>query len=419
MRSFALLAVLGKELRSTLRDRRAFFAAIVLPLLMPAMMFVLMPLVAALFAPKLRSDTLTIAVQGDLHALQADLQLPMAATLAAQQLGADKLLTLVPVPDLELAMKTDTQKYAAGIAIDRALPEAIGASPVQLRVLINHKKRSASAAEQLIKSAVGKFNQRLMQKKLDALGLSPGQTSPLSVQFEHVGESALSARLLGMFLPLLVLVFSLTGAQSTAIDASAAERERGTFETLLVAPITRLEVLLGKYLAVCIMAALATLMGLLGILLSLYLTKWALNSAVGVGTSGVLAGLLGTMALNVSDIAQMLLSAVSTASALSACALLPCIFARTYKEAQMYMAPGVILAMALSAPAFMSDVFSFGPLLAWLPIAGSSSATALALSSKGEWPLLLASIFVNTSLVVVLLWLMHLCLRREGIIFRA
>src|SRR5207253_6421464 len=66
-----------------------------------------------------------------------------------------------------------------------------------------------------------------------------------------VGSSASSLKTL---VPLILVLMTITGAVYPAIDLTAGERERGTLEMLVAAPVSRLELMLGKYVAVLTVA---------------------------------------------------------------------------------------------------------------------------------------------------------------------
>ena len=75
--------------------------------------------------------------------------------------------------------------------------------------------------------------------------------------------------LLSKALPLMILLMVLLGAFYPAIDVTAGERERGTLETVLAAPIPRLDLLLGKVLAVTALASASGLLNLASMSLTL------------------------------------------------------------------------------------------------------------------------------------------------------
>src|SRR5256885_5434426 len=63
-------------------------------------------------------------------------------------------------------------------------------------------------------------------------------------------------------IPLILILMTITGAVYPAIDLTAGERERGTLEILVAAPIPRLELLFAKYVSVLTVAVLTALVNL-------------------------------------------------------------------------------------------------------------------------------------------------------------
>ena len=68
--------------------------------------------------------------------------------------------------------------------------------------------------------------------------------------------------LLSKILPLVIIVMVMLGAFHPAIDITAGERERGTLETTLSAPIARAALMTGKVVAVATLAALSGVLNL-------------------------------------------------------------------------------------------------------------------------------------------------------------
>ena len=63
---------------------------------------------------------------------------------------------------------------------------------------------------------------------------------------ENIGE------LIGGFIPYILIPLILTGAMYPAIDIGAGEKERGTLETLLLTPISRFSLVLGKFFTILV-----------------------------------------------------------------------------------------------------------------------------------------------------------------------
>src|SRR5262249_28060090 len=65
---------------------------------------------------------------------------------------------------------------------------------------------------------------------------------------------------LAALVPLILVLMTITGAVYPAIDLTAGERERGTLEVLMAAPVPRVRLLLAKYVAVYFVAVLTALL---------------------------------------------------------------------------------------------------------------------------------------------------------------
>jgi|LGVF01.2.fsa_nt_gb sodium transport system permease protein len=77
------------------------------------------------------------------------------------------------------------------------------------------------------------------------------------------------ARGFAMLLPMLIIMFLFSGAMSIGPDSIAGEKERGTIATLLVTPIKRGELAIGKVLSLSVISLMSATSSFIGIMLSL------------------------------------------------------------------------------------------------------------------------------------------------------
>jgi len=94
------------------------------------------------------------------------------------------------------------------------------------------------------------FNREVSTQRLLAHGVSPGLLRAVEVQDTNLGTPAQRAAMLLFIIPWLALIVGITGCMAVAIDMTAGERERGSLEPLLMNPIARPSLILGKWLAV-------------------------------------------------------------------------------------------------------------------------------------------------------------------------
>ncbi|MCK6459975.1 MAG: ABC transporter permease, partial [Planctomycetes bacterium] len=209
------------------------------------------------------------------------------------------------------------------------------------------------------------------------------------------------APLLGM----LIVIMALTGAFYPAVDLAAGEKERGTLETLLVAPVTRTEIVLGKFAAVWVIAVVTAL----------------LNLAVMGLTFSKVAGMIGggkiAFSLSFGAAATVCAILVPTAALFSAVALALSSFATSYKEGQHYMSPLFLVATPLAMVGLLPNV-EIGYTLAAVPVANVVLLVkAMLLGTEAAGPAFLAFGAMAVYAALALGFAVAV-FRREAVLFR-
>ena len=154
------------------------------------------------------------------------------------------------------------------------------------------------------------------------------------------------------FVPLVLVLMTMTGAVYPAIDLTAGERERGTMEILIAAPISRMTLLAGKFLAVLVVALLTACVNMLAMITTLF-------------TLGLDGAVLGGNALRLMPL--VVLMTVVFAGFFSAVLLSITSVARSFKEAQAYLIPLMLISLTPGVFSLMPDL-QMGPLLAITPL---------------------------------------------------
>ncbi len=160
---------------------------------------------------------------------------------------------------------------------------------------------------------------------------------------------------LASLVPLILILMTITGAVYPAIDLTAGERERGTLEILVAAPVPRLGLLFAKYVSVVAVAVLTALVNLIAMTLTLVL-------------SGLGPLLFGSQGLSLGTIVQIFGLLLLFAAFFSAVLLCITSFARSFKEAQAYLIPLMLVSLAPGVMGMMpglklTDFLAVTPLL--------------------------------------------------------
>lgn len=162
--------------------------------------------------------------------------------------------------------------------------------------------------------------------------------------YDLATEKDMTGMLFSMMLPILLMTFMFSGCAAVAPEAIAGEKERGTIATLLVTPMKRSALALGKIISVSCIALLSGLSSFIGTMLSL--PKMMGGEASGMNASVYVAS---DYLLLLGIILSTVLVLVSLISVISA-------FAKSIKEASTAVSPLMVLVMLIALlPLFTKD----------------------------------------------------------------
>ena len=168
-----------------------------------------------------------------------------------------------------------------------------------------------------------------------------------------------SGSIFASMLPMLLMIFLFSGCMSIAPESIAGEKERGTIATLLVTPIKRSELAIGKIIALAVIALLSGASSTLGTLLSL--PKLMGSAAEGMSAAFYTAGDYFLLACVILSTVLMLISLISIISA----------FAKDVKEATTYVSPLMILSMLVAVSTMFGGGASTNRLAYLIPVYNS------------------------------------------------
>ena len=235
MRRGFVLLTLGKELRETLRDRRTLAVMVLVPLVVYPLLALVGTQVVSQRSRKQEARASAVAVLG------SD---PAADELRSRIDHLPKLFTRQPTGT---AADVDEARLDALVTIGGKTTHT---ERVPAEITLDATRDESRRAE------------TRLSEELDAMWPA-GCTPRLVVTRNDLAPKArLGGYLLSQVLPIMILLMVLLGAFSPAIDVTAGERERGTLETVLVAPIPRIQLLFGKVLAVTILATASGVLNL-------------------------------------------------------------------------------------------------------------------------------------------------------------
>lgn len=333
------LAIARKEWREIVRDRRSLYSGLFFGIWGPLVMGI------ALVA--------TARHQGELAAIEIGGRgMSQSPALAGFLSGRD--VTIVEI-DGDPAAAIRDRRVPALLIVDDDYAERFSQSrPATVALLYDSSWTESSRYVAHLKSVLADYSRAVGDTRLVVRGIAPSAIAPLRViERDHATAADRSGRALAT-MPIFILLAAFIGGMSVAADVSAGERERGSLESLLLHPVSRASIVIGKWLAISA-AAVATVV-------------LALATSYAVMQHPRLQQLDLPIGLGVGDALWMLGALTPLALAASALQLLIAFQARTYKEAQaklsmmifLPMIPGFLFAFGSIAP---SDWMGFAPMI--------------------------------------------------------
>jgi sodium transport system permease protein len=391
-----------KEMLELARDRKTFIFTVLIPIVaMPLIFGGLGYLSTSMFRSAQQAE-LTYAIFGQEH-----------APLLAQRFASDKGLREVALADagaIRQAIADERIKFALVIppGFDAAL-----AQRRQAAITLHHNNAVAfDVTRHRVAALIEAHNGELREAALSALKLSKAELgyalNPIRLE-EHstADQRERIGALVGGVLPYILLMVCLMAAMYPSIDLGAGEKERGTLETLLLAPLPRGALVLAKFLVLFTVGLTSALLMVASMGLLLLVFGPALQ-----GDLSSIAASIGAL-----DLAMVALMLVPTAAIFAALLLSLSIYAKSYKEATGMISP---LMMLLIVPIILAMLP--GVELNWfwsmVPLTNVSLAMKELIKGTMDYRMFFA-ILLSTSLIAgaLLAWC-RWWFSREQVLFR-
>jgi sodium transport system permease protein len=256
--------VAKKEIIEFIRDWRTIVALVLIPLLLFPLLFIAFPVVMQNEAAELEEKSIQVLIQSDdidslliqdienQSAIITQEQMPTnLTTLADPANNTGQLRSLEFDAILRIEERNETWYYA---------------------ILHLSTSEQSNEARSRILEVLFQWEENLTIERIESAGLDVESTlNPLqwdgSISGADVatkGEQA--GMLLSLFIPFVLAIWTASAAVQPAIDMTVGERERGTLESLLSLPLSRTELLLGKWLAVVSITAVGVTLQIGGLL---------------------------------------------------------------------------------------------------------------------------------------------------------
>lgn len=252
-----IVTVWQREILDTLRDRRSLVLIVVIPLVvMPV--FVLLPSLLQLQEmEEIGQVAQPILVRNGAEA---------PGLIAMVQ--ASGIFRIVEHPDPERALREG--QIALWVIVPPELEKKVAqGKPTELQVKYNPGRSLSRVAREKFDALWENYRRQIVAEQLAGQGCPPELVRPVPVQYE-ASQEQVGMALLSVLLPLFLVMWAVMGGYYTALEAAVGEKERKTLEALLVAPVSRSSVVIGKVWAIFTVTVFAEIISIVGLVAALY-----------------------------------------------------------------------------------------------------------------------------------------------------
>lgn len=385
MRFHILKTIYLKEMIELLRDRRTLISMVLLPLIAFPAIFAVMGKVMSMTGDKAKTEANDIAVPR--AGIDSDIR-----TLLE---GAG--FKLVPQDDLRKAIE------------DKTTAAAVETTGPIVKVYTDQTRQASDIAGDRVRDLLGEYKTRRVKEKLAQSGVAASVLEPITIARVNVASGRkMGGFVLGSMLGYIVVLLMFSGGMYPAIDMTAGERERKTMETYLASPARRGEIVGGKILATVTATYLTALLTLGSMFYSV--------KSGGFMNTGI-QSMVGSIPLDLTTVGWIVLTLLPVAIMAGSIMIAIACFARSFKEAQSYLTP---LIMLVIFPALLGGLpgMELRPALCFIPIFNATQLIKSILQGDFQLPIVALTFAANLLYAAIAGFIAVRIFKSEGVLFR-
>ncbi|MFN8012587.1 MAG: ABC transporter permease [Holophagaceae bacterium] len=403
--------ILKKELIEFFKDRRTVFFTFVMPLVLYPVLLTMMAKLAIREAGEREGKPSRIVLLDPSGALRGRLEADPAK------------FQIVPRPDGDFLQAVTAEKVDLQVEVDPGAADAKARMETfRVSALFDESTGTSRTALKRLKEALKDYDEAEVKGRLSSLKAPELLAKPTRLESKDAGDISRQMRkMLGSFLPYVLLIVMFAGAMQHGAYMSAGERERGTLLSLLATRVPRIQIILGKQLALFTLSLLTVVVSLASMAFGIgrmgreFQVAEAAEAAARGGAAAAAGSLSGLVTPSTFLLTFLLL--VPLGFFFTAIVMLVGTQAKTTREAQTALTPGIFIVIVLG-------VFSMAPgiekmaFLPYVPILNISLAIRKLFSQQAnafEYGVALA---MTVALAALMTWQSSRVLGRESSLFK-
>ena len=387
-----------KEMLDTLRDRRTLISMILVPIILFPILIIGMSAVMVMMVKKTEAEVTRVVIIGREFA-------PALVHL----IDDGKNFEIVDEDDFESALKE--KKISAALEFPPDFEKRIEeGDSSEATIYYDAAELKSEITCDKLKDKLKDYQDSVVTGRLRERQIERSLLHPIKISRKNLApKEKMGGFMLAMFLPYIIVILAMTGAMYPAIDLTAGEKERGTLETILVTPVSRLDIAAGKFLTV-LTASVITII--------LATASMSLTASFGFAKIGQFASEQQIQfSIRPSSILLLLALMFPIACLFSSALLSVALFAKTYKEAQSYITPLMFLVILPAMISFLPGI-ELDWRLVFIPIVNVSLAAKEVLMGSHKWGFILLILISTLIYAGFSIFVTKRLFEKEEVLFR-
>src|SRR5579862_3178761 len=394
--------VYRKELREALRDRRTLISALLVPLILFPLLTAGLGYAIVQLAGKAKEEVPDVMIIGGDDSPQV--------IAGLENFGK---IRVVPTHS-DWKQEISDKAVRAAVEIPPGFQKDIESEkPATVKIYMYQGEMKSGFAADRVDEFFRTYRESVVRQRLTARNLPEDTLKPFEIKQENVAPpEKVGGAAFGGLIGYMVILMCFTGGMYPGIDLTAGEKERGTMETILSSPISRVHLVLGKFLLVLTASLTTAAMSVT----SMGVSFWVLEVAHAFDKAGADAATL-QLQIKFSTVLSIFVMVLPLAVLFAAAIMTVALTAKSYKEAQSYITP-MMMAVIVPAVAAMLPV-DLSAKLALIPVLNASLLCKELVTGTYHWNFI-AIIFISTcAYAAAALFLAVKMFQREDVLFRS
>lgn len=395
-------AIVRKELDRVLKDKKMIFSMFILPIIL------VMGIVGLIF---FLVDNLMDDVNEHVSTVYVA-NAPKEFKELMTNVEDMELIYMVDQDAAEIKQGIKDGEIDLMVEFPEDFAEQIASSEVkvpQVKTFYNPSEDYSSTAREKVLICLEQYRMALLSEKFGSVEATLIFTVDTdNKEAEIQDDDKAMGKVLGMMVPYFITMMIFANAMGLGVDSIAGEKERGTLASLLLSPVSRVQIVMGKVVSLAILSVMSALVYIITMV-----TVFGI-AVKNIGESDVLSG----FSLSPVQIVQLIILIIGVVLLYVSLISIMAVLAKNVKEASSYISPLYIVVIVVG----MMNMYVTGdPATSSyaIPLYGSATAFRGIFTKSITAPQFLIAVLVTYGLAAVIIALTTKAFKSEKIMFNA